>query len=216
MSRLSGLLIPVVLASAFVSGSAWSEDKGASRERESLRRAQQQVKQIGQEKAALEEKLTGFEQDKAKLLNEKEKLIGGAQARVKSAIAKRDQLQLALNAMTQEKANLQSQKAEVDQRLAELSAKQAATERDLALAKVQTKQTESTLSTRDQQVASCEDKNRKLYQHGRDLISQCRDQSATDVVLRLEPFTGIKRVGTENVLEEYRDKVDAQKVQAQQ
>jgi hypothetical protein len=35
-------------------------------------------------------------------------------------------------------------------------------------------------------------------------------------VLRLEPFTGIKRVGTENVLEEYRDKLDAQKVQAQQ
>ena len=131
MSRLSGLLIPVVLASAFVSGSAWSEDKGASRERESLRRAQQQVKQIGQEKAALEEKLTGFEQDKAKLLEEKEKLIGGAQARVKTEIAKREQLQLALNAMTQEKATLQSQKAEVDQRLAELTAKQAATEREL-------------------------------------------------------------------------------------
>jgi len=216
MSRLSGLLIPVVLASAFVSGSAWSEDKGASREREALRRAQQQVKQIGQEKAALEEKLTGFEQDKAKLLEEKEKLIGGAQARAKTEISKREQLQLALNAMTQEKATLQSQKAEVDQRLVEQTAKQAATERELALAKAQTKQTESALSTRDQQVASCEDKNRKLYQHGRDLISKCRDQGATDVVLRLEPFTGIKRVGTENVLEEYRDKLDVQKVQAQQ
>jgi len=31
------------------------------------------------------------------------------------------------------------------------------------------------------------------------------------VLLRLEPLTGIKRVGIENLLEEYRDKLDAQK-----
>jgi len=216
MSRLSGLLIPVVLVSVVVSGSAWSQDKGTSRERESLRRAQQQVKQIGQEKAALEEKLTGFEQDKVKLLVEKDKQVGGAQARAKAEAAKREQLQLALTAMTQEKATLQSHKTELDARFAELTAKQAATERELTLAKAQTKQTQSTLSTRDQQVASCEGKNQKLYQHGRDLISQCQDRNAANVVLRLEPFTGIKRVGIETVLEEYRDKLDAQKVQAQQ
>jgi hypothetical protein len=61
-------------------------------------------------------------------------------------------------------------------------------------------------------VAVCEDKNLKLYQYGRNLIDQCRDHSASDAVLRLEPFTGIQRVAIENLLEEYRDKLDAQKV----
>lgn len=215
MSRISGLLILLVLASAFSTSNAWSEDKRASREREALRRAQQQVQQIRQEKTALEEKLAGFEQEKAALAQQKEKLAGqidGAQARAKSESAKRQQLQLALDAMTQEKQTLQTQKAELDQRLAELTTRQTSTDRELAQTQAQKKQAESTLLTRDRQVASCEDKNSKLYQYGRDLIAQCRDHSAADAVLRLEPFTGIKRVEIENLLEEYRDKLDAQKL----
>ena len=37
-------------------------------------------------------------------------------------------------------------------------------------------------------------------------------QNAYDMALRLEPFTGINRVAIENLLEEYRDKLDAQKI----
>lgn len=215
MSRLSGPLMLLVAASTFLTSNVWSQDKPASREREALRRAQQQVQQIRQEKTALEEKLATFEQEKTTLVQDKEKLarqIDGAQARTKSESAKGQQLQLALDAMTQEKQTLQAKTVELDQRLAELTTKHASTERELAQTQEQKKQTQSTLSTRDQQVASCEDKNLRLYQHGRDLIGQCRDDSATDAVLRLEPFTGIKRVAIENLLEEYRDKLDAQKL----
>lgn len=205
MSRISGLLILLVLASTFSTSDAWSEDKRASREREALRRAQQQVQQIRQEKTALEEKLAGFEQEKEELAGQ----INDIQERAES---ERQQLQRALDAMTGEKQTLQAQKAELDQRLADLTTKQTGTERELAQTQAQKKQTESTLLTRDQQVAGCEDKNSRLYQYGRDLIEQCRDRSATDAVLRLEPFTGIKRVEIENLLEEYRDKLDAQKL----
>lgn len=209
MSRLSGRLTAFALASIFLSHSAWSEDKGASREREALRRAQQQVQQIRQEKTTLEEKIAGFEQEKTTLAQERDKLVGAVQARARSEGAK---LQLALDAMTQEKQTLLAQKVELEQRLADLTTKQSGTERELAKTQGQQKQVETTLLARDQQVASCEDKNAKLYQHGRDLIAQCRDRSATDAVLRLEPFTGIGRVAIENLLEEYRDKVDAQKI----
>lgn len=208
MLRLSSPLLLLVLACTFLASSAWSQDKGASREREALRRVQQQLQQIRQEKTAMEEKLTNTEQEKEKLASQ----VSGAQARAKSDSAKHQQLQLALDAVTQERQTLQAQKAELDQRLAELTTKHAGTERELALTQAQKKQAQSTLSTRDQQVASCEEKNVRLYQYGRDLIGQCRDQSATDAVLRLEPFTGIKRVAIENLLEEYRDKLDAQKL----
>lgn len=208
MSRLSSPLLLLVLACTFLASSAWSQDKGASREREALRRVQQQLQQIRQEKTVMEEKLTNTEQEKEKLAGQ----VSGAQARAKSDSAKHQQLQLALDAVTQERQTLQAQKAELDQRLAELTTKHAGTERELALTQAQKKRAQSTLSTRDQQVASCEEKNVKLYQYGRDLIGQCRDQSASDAVLRLEPFTGIKRVAIENLLEEYRDKLDAQKL----
>lgn len=215
MSYKSGLLILLVLASTFLTSNAWSEDKRVSREREALRNAQQQVQQLRQEKTALEEKLASFEQEKAKLAQEKKKLAGqvnGAQARAESESTQRQQLQLALDAMTQEKETLQAQKTELDQRLAELTTKQASIERELAQTQAQKKQVESTLLTRDQQVNICEDKNFKLYQYGRNLLEQCRDRSAADVVLRLEPFTGIKQVEIENLLEGYRDQLDAQKL----
>lgn len=208
MSRLSGVLF-LVLASSLLAGNARSEDKGPSREKEALRRVQQQVQQLRQEKMIMEEKVAGFDQEKILLTQERDKLVNGALARTKSEILKREQLQLALEAMTQEK---QMQKREYEERLAELLAKQSNTERDLTQTRMQKSQAESTTMKREQQVAICEEKNTKLYQHGRDLIEQCRDRSATDAVLRLEPFTGIKRVAIENVLEEYRDKMDTQKL----
>jgi chromosome segregation ATPase len=175
---------------------------------------QQQVQQVRQEKTDLESKLSGVEQEKAALSQEKEKLAGqvnGAQARAKSESAKSQLLQSSLDAMTKEKQALQVQKTELDQRFAELTTKQASTERELVLTRAQKAKSESLVMARDQQVASCEDKNGKLYLHGRNLIEQCRDRSATDILLRLEPVTGIKRVAIENVLEEYRDKLDSQK-----
>jgi len=208
MPRLHDLLLMLVLSSTFLASNAWSQDNRASRERIALRRAQQQVQQATQEKKALEEKLLGIEQEKEKLAGQ----IDGAQAQVKSESAKNRRLQLSLDTLTQEKQTLLAQKLELDQRFVELATKHAGTEQELAQSQAQNKQLQSTLLTRDQQVSSCEDKNVKLYQYGRDLIGQCQDHSATDLVLRLEPFTGIKRVEIENLLEEYRDKFDTQKL----
>ena len=59
MSQISSLLALVLLANTLTLSSAWAEDKRASREREALQRARQQVQQITQEKAALEGKLAG-------------------------------------------------------------------------------------------------------------------------------------------------------------
>lgn len=196
-------------------GSAWSEDKRASREREALQRARQQIQQLSQEKAALEAKLGGFEQEKAALAAEKEKLasqIRDAEARASGEGRKRTQLQGTLDAVSKEKQSLLEQKNGLEKRLAEMTARQSETARELAAMKTQKQQADAIAESRSRQVASCEDKNMKLYQHGRDLIEQCRDRSKTDAVLRLEPFTGIKRVEIENLLESYRDKLDAQKL----
>ncbi len=218
---LSAFVVLLVLAVTPLAGTSQAPDKRATREREALRRVQQQLQQVQQEKAALVEKLAGADAQGTALAQEKEKLaaqVGGALARARSEAAKGLQLQSELTALTQEKQalsaerqTLQVQKAELEKRIADLAARQGTTERDLAQTQAQRTQAESALATRGQQVASCEDKNIKLYQHGRDLIAQCTDKSASAALLRIEPFTGIARVRLENLLEEYRDKLDAQK-----
>ena len=215
MSRHVLLSIGVVLAITLCLGTAGAQEKPGAREREALRRSQQQMQQIRQEKTTLEEKLAGFEKEKIALKEEKDKLaaqVSGALARAKSETVRGQQTQVAVDALTQENQGLLSQKTELEKRVAELAGKLNLTEKELAFNQSDKKQTLSTLTTRDQQLTSCENKNVSLYQHGRDLIEHCRDRSATDAVLRLERFTGIKRVEIENLLEEYRDRLDAQKI----
>ena len=219
----------VLLAAMFLAGQALGQDKAASREREALRRVQQQVQQLRQEKTALEEKLATAEQEKAKLSKENEslaqartglerdrkKLAGQvtlADKQTKEEATKALQLQALLDAANQDRQALAAQKAGLETRLAELAAKNATTERELAQVVAVRTRVESNLGIRDKELESCEGKNVQLYTHGRSLIDQCRDRSATDRVLRLEPFTGIGRVALENNLEEYRDKFDAQKL----
>lgn len=206
------LMLATTLA---MSCTAWAQEKPGTREREGLRRAQQLVQQARQEKTALEAKMAGVEAEKATVTQEKDKLasqVRGAQAKAKEASAKSQQLLAERDALVTEKQGLLSQKAELEKRLADMTAKQADTERLLNTMQVQKKQADATLETRERQLASCEVKNVKLYQHGRDLMNQCQDQNASGKLLRMEPFTGIKRVELENLLEEYRDKLDGQKM----
>ena len=215
MAKISYVSLALLcLASTLLGNSAWGQEK-ASREREALKRVQQQAQQIRQEKASLEKKLGGLEQEKEKLAGQ----LSGAQARAKSAASKNQQLQAELDSASKAKqaleiqmTDLERQRAELTTKNIELVARQTATDRELAQTRSLRVQAEFSLQSRGQQLASCEDKNMKLYTHGRDLIKQCTDRSATDTLLRLERFTGIKNVQMENLLEEYRDKLDAQKV----
>lgn len=215
MLRANRLVAALMLASTLAVPNVWAQEKPGAREREGLRRAQLQVQQARQEKIALEAKMAGVEQEKAAVTQEKDKLssqVRGAQAKAKEEAAKSQQLLVERDALAAEKQGLLSQKAELEKRLAELTVKQVETERLLNTTQGQKKLADSTLETRDRQLASCEAKNVKLYQHGRDLINQCQDHNASGKLLRMEPFTGIKRVELENLLEEYRDKLDAQKM----
>lgn len=215
MVRTSSVLALILVGITLLGNSACADDKRSSREREALRRVQQQMQQMAQEKAALEQKVSGFEQEKSALSGEKDALAKkaqGAESRVAVETRKRQRLEQELETARKENQSLLEQKAEVEKRLLEMTATQTDSARQLAVLQGEKKQNEASLATREKQIAVCEDSNLKLYQYGRDLIKQCRDHSATDAVLRLEPVTGIKRVEIENLLEEYRDKLDAQKL----
>lgn len=222
MRRGSAVWVVCLLILGIASGSVSAQDKRATREREAIRRLQQQAQQMRQENDALGARLTASEQEKQELSRQRDSLagaVGGARGIAREQQDQRAQLQAQydalvqqLQAVTLDRQNLQTDKLALEKRFSETQARLVVTTDALAREASDRQQADATVTARDRQVSTCEDKNTQLYQHGRDLIAQCRDRSATDTVLRLEPFTGIGQVAIENRLEEYRDKLDAHRL----
>lgn len=222
-------LLLLLLATSLALPTMAQESKRDSREREALRRAQQQVQKSAQDLSALQQKFDAAEQERAKLADE----VGGALSRAKSESARGQRLQRDLQNVTGERdalqtlttgqerklqeltaeheRKLQALNAEQERKLQELTAKNEQLARDLTGAQQRGRQLDTQGAGLRERVAACEDRNTQLYATGRSLIEQCRDRSATDTVLRLEPFTGMGRVGIENMLETHRDKLEEQK-----
>jgi len=96
------------------------------------------------------------------------------------------------------------------------SERQAQLERELAQARAQGRTLDTQLAAQREATGACETRNAGLYDVGRALIDQCRDRSATDTLLRLEPFTGLRRVAIENMLVAQRDRLDEHRTPAAQ
>ncbi len=205
----------VLLLAAGLGGTAWAEDKKASREREALRRAQQQAQKATQELAGVQEKLTAIEADKAKLETRLNDELGGAQARARAEAGRAQKLQQQLQVTTAErdaaKQQATEQKTASDQQVQELSTRLARLERELAVAVEKGRQLEGVRVSQSQQMAACENRNARMYAVGRSLIEECAQRISTDSAARWDVFSGIARVGLENRLEAQRDQLDAQK-----
>jgi len=204
----------VLFAGYGIQGPAMADDGSQSKDRQALRRAQQQIQQLKQDKAALEEKLTALDKEKSDLEAVKVKSshqLSSVQANIKFEMERSQKLQASLEALTAEKTSVDAQNADLKSRLVETQRKQVDTEQQLRLTLDQKKNLESQLHANSQQLLDSDTKNFAMYKWSRELMDQCRDRSSRDVFLRLEPFTGIKRVGIENMLQEYRDRLDQER-----
>lgn len=70
-----------------------------------------------------------------------------------------------------------------------------------------------TLTTRQsKRIETCEANNAKLVGANRELLDKYKNKGVFDALFQREPVTGLKGVEIENVVEEYRDKIDALQV----
>jgi hypothetical protein len=69
-------------------------------------------------------------------------------------------------------------------------------------------QLQETVVGQAQQLDSCELNNAKLVQTNREMIDHYDKKSIFDALLQHEPITQLKRVGIENIAQEYQDRVD--------
>lgn len=207
MQAAGRVLLAVLLLTLGGAALAQNADKKASREREALRRAQQQVQKANQDLAALQARFDAAEKERAELAGQIEK----SQTQARSEAARGQKLQKELQALGTERETLQKTAGEQDAQIKTQSERIAKLERELAQALERDRQLDAQGNLLRQQNAACEDRGARLYSTGRELIDECRVFGTE----HLEPFTGIGKTRVENRLEAFRDRLDAARSPAQ-
>lgn len=199
--------IILVLLAALAPALGLAQTDTASKEREILRRTQLELRRVQQENAALQRDKTQAEADlKAAqaLAAGREDELAGVRRQGGALQAEITRLRGGEQALQQ---RLQQSTDESAQRLSQ--AEQALAQRDAEIAGLK-----DALKSATAQGQSCEAKNTQLYEYSQTLLQQYRDKGVWDSLRQQEPVLGLRQVQIENTLEEYRDKLAAQRIVA--
>jgi chromosome segregation ATPase len=184
-------------------------------------KASRRVQQIQQEKAQLQSQLDQTLQTKATLEADMAKAQEDNTAlKSRSTAAKRkiDGLETSLKEMTDERlafeAKLLMTQAELEATktaLSELDAKHQANLYDLKVNEQQRANLTATTIQKTKVIDACVAKNAKLYDYGLELVKLYENPSLYRRIVLNEPFSQLKRVELENILQNYNDKIDVEK-----
>lgn len=134
--------------------------------------------------------------------------------------------QYMLRQMSTEREALQSENARLKADLDALKAKKTSTDGALSKSKetlrdaqdnldrtlAEKQQAEELATGRGRQLEQCTIKNTKLYEINGELLQRYTNKGVMDALARREPFTGLKMVEMENLVQDLHDKLDAQRV----
>ena len=215
ISLVGMLLITSILTSPALA--AEKKDKAA-------RRAQQMVLQVQQEKAQLQAQLDQERQAKALLEADMTKAQEeNAAFKAKLALANRkiEGLEVSLKEMTAERlafeAKLMKTQIELEATktaLNDLDAKYKTALYDLKVKELQRTTLTGSLIQKSKVIDVCQSKNAKLYDYGLELVRLYENPSRYKKLVLTEPFSQLKRVELENILQNYNDKIDEQRVES--
>lgn len=187
---LACFLLPDALAA--------SKDKDAVKERQAVRRVQQQLNEAQQQKLALEQEKKALEEELKKHHDE-------AESQKRSAMRAAAQYEKHIEAENKEKTGLLTRLDEANKQNEELSGQRKQLEQDL-------KNTMAALEKQTERRKLCETSNDELYRIGRELVGWYNRKGPLNAILEAEPFTRMKSIEMENLLEDYRDKVEDQRL----
>lgn len=182
-----------------------------SREKQMLRRMQQQMQQIEQARAQAEQEKTVALADKETAERQAEKL-GPVTRQLAAERSARTLAERERKTLQAELQGVEERMAELESKLAEALARERATLDKLAQTESAKKRADSELASHQQDLKQCRTHNVALYGLGREMMEKYRDKSCHDALAQSEPFTGLKRVEVENLLETWRDRLDREKL----
>lgn len=125
------------------------------------------------------------------------------------AAGRRDAAAASASRLQQDKAALEAKLVTAESALAETRGLLAAVRTELNAQVAGRRTAEAGLRDTDAALATCRAHNGELVGVANDLLAAYQNKGVFDVLGEGEPLTGIGRVRLENLLETYRDKVDA-------
>lgn len=207
LHRLSIAAMAMALGSTSLVAMAQSGDDA----KKAARRAQlqmQQLQQKAQEAEAAKAKVEGDKSALDKQLREQTQQV----ARLKGALPKALE---SLKASEAARAELATTVAALEKQLAE---QKATHEAALAVAQRSTKQRDEQQAQLQRQhdaqlaqVGECTAKNERLVRMSAELLDRYRNKSVSDVMKQRDPVLGLGDVQMFNLVQEYRDKADAER-----
>ncbi|MEC5386793.1 hypothetical protein VVD49_13745 [Uliginosibacterium sp. H3] len=200
---LIGLLLAQPLAHA--------EDKQAARSQEQLRRLRQQVQQLQQTQQQSEQKSAQEKAAADEELKRRSSELGSTSKKLKDSERQLADLQTRLKAAEQERDALTTKYGDASKRLAELEPLQRDTAAKLRTRDGEASGLQASLTAELAERKRCEANNIALYQYGRELMTLYENKGVVSALRHSEPVFGLGQVQMQNMLEEYRDKLDAQK-----
>lgn len=209
----TNIILGLFITASLLASPAYAADKKD--------KASRRVQQIQQEKAQLQSQLDQTLQTKATLEADMAKAQEDNTAlKSRSAAASRkiSGLETSLKEITAERmdfeAKLLKTQTELESTktaLSELDAKHQANLYDLKVNEQQRANLTATTILKTKVIDACVAKNAKLYDYGLDLVKLYENPSLYRRIVLNEPFSQLKRVELENILQNYNDKIDVEK-----
>jgi chromosome segregation ATPase len=168
----------------------------------------QQLQQLASERTALQAENSRIKADLEAARKERDSLKAAQEANAKRSRGAEAEL-----ARTQgDKARVEGELAREKQRLEELV--QRFRETATAMREVETDRATSkqSLAQRDQELKVCVERNQALYKLNEEVLAKFEDQGFWSSLARREPFTQLKRVQLENLIDGYRGSAQDQRV----
>ncbi len=188
----------VLFVACAVAVNAVADPEGDAREKKALHRMQLQLNAVQQEKAELADQVEALK-----------KKVGELES-------KRAALEKKLNGQSKEISELSDKQLSEKQQLADCSDKYklmeqqySASSKDLQQTRMEAEQEKKKL---DGEIQVCEKKNSELYQLSVKLMDKYQSKGVMDALLQKEPFTQLEKVRMENLLQEYRDKSEVNRI----
>jgi chromosome segregation ATPase len=168
----------------------------------------QQMQQLASERTALQAENAKMKKELADLAKERDTLKSG-----RAALDQRARVSEAANARSaQEKANADSENQKLKDRMQELVAKFRETAQTLKDVETERSAFKQSLAMRDAELSQCNGKNDALYKMNGEILTRMDGQGALSRLASLEPFTKLKRVELQNLVDEYKYRAEDQRV----
>lgn len=162
----------------------------------------QQLQQLGSERTALQAENARMKKELAEITKERDALKSGKTALEQRARAS----EASIARSAQDKESAESENTKLKERMQELVARFRETATTLRDVETERSAFKQSLATRDAELNQCIDRNVALYQLNGEVLTRLEKRGTFS-----DPFTKIKRVQLENLIDDYKYRAEEQK-----